>query len=370
MNYSTFIDEIVEKYSYGDNVRRAIEITIPLMVKKYGEHRLDDILNVFRDVRIFTIDKLENERYEAIEKEMTTGINEHIKIESETDYGNDIIPSSTYGYIPIYDEKMNIVGERRWIVVQEMTDFRQNGYEELFGTNINIPYFIHELGHAFGMQKPEYRQEGNRIYAKHGMYETIDEITIGDDERAREIRISGENLLVEELVNEKAVQDMLVDFFNSKDYSEVNAKLNDIGHGSSNYGPTLMSLAEHLELRIGTENLIRWRMDNDTSIKDNFNDIARTTEIAATYFPGEEPFAYFASKAHQIYLDKCNCYSMTIDEYRQRNLVGFLDAMAPICAYREGIGEKDFNFYASIRKERLPDEQVMVLASDSDNKAL
>ena len=39
MDYSTFIDEIVEKYGYQDNVRRAIEIAIPLMVKKYGAQK-------------------------------------------------------------------------------------------------------------------------------------------------------------------------------------------------------------------------------------------------------------------------------------------------------------------------------------------
>ena len=40
LNMERVLDEIVEKYGYQDNVRRAIEIAIPLMVKKYGENRL------------------------------------------------------------------------------------------------------------------------------------------------------------------------------------------------------------------------------------------------------------------------------------------------------------------------------------------
>ena len=108
MDYITFIDEIVEKYGYEDNVRRAIEIAIPLMIKKYGEERLEEVLNVFKDVRIFVFNERTEEVYETIQKEMEHGINVHLKDETKADYGNDFVPGSGYTYQAIYDEDMNV----------------------------------------------------------------------------------------------------------------------------------------------------------------------------------------------------------------------------------------------------------------------
>lgn len=367
MDYTKFIDTIVEKYNYPNNVRRAIEITLPLMVKKFGPERMEDILSVFSDVKIFTIKELKQEEYDKIEKEMMEGVNPHIKSESEVNYGSTSVPGSIYSYNPVYDENMNVVDEKKWIVVQEINKYQAKGYQELFGTDINIPYFIHEASHALGMLKPTYRKEGNRIYSKHGMYESVDELVLDEEGYIKEVRVFDANILVEELVNEKSTQDMLCDFFGVDKYSEVNEKLKKIGHVSSNYGPTLMALAESLELALKPQNLMRWRIDNDTSVKDNFNTIASSTKIAGTFFPGEEPFNYLATKAHEMFLNKSNCYKIGLEEYRKRSLVSYLDAMAPICAYREGIGEKDFDFYANIRYANIPQEQK---TTETENKAL
>lgn len=367
MDYTKFINVVSNKYGYSNDLKRAIAITIPLMVEKFGANRLDEILSVFSDIPIYTIQNLTNEEYDRIEQEVTKDINKHVKQGEGANYGNDRLPGSAYNYTPIYDENMEVMGEARWIVVQEMKGVQKAGYERLFGTSINMPYFIHEATHAFAMQKATYRKEENKIYSKHGMYETVDEI-IYEDDGIREVSIQQDNLLVEELVNEKATQDMLVSFFQVEDYRQVRERLQGINHVSSNYGATLMSLAEGLELRIGTENLLKWRLDNDMSIKDNFNAIASNTEIATTYFDGYEPYAYFANKAHEIFLNNCNSYKMPLEEYKKKSAIGFVEAMAPICAYCEGIGEKDFAFYADARRSLLPEEQR--LDSDTTKKAM
>lgn len=47
---------------------------------------------------------------------------------------------------------MDVVGEKRWIVVNDLSGkVNEEGYKKLFDTSINMPYFLHELNHAYAM---------------------------------------------------------------------------------------------------------------------------------------------------------------------------------------------------------------------------
>ena len=99
MEYNTFIDEIVEKYGYKDNVRRAIEIAIPLMIKKYGESRIEDVLNVFRNVEICTFTEKTKEAYDEITERMLGDTNSHVVDATGANYGpEDHVPGSKKEY--------------------------------------------------------------------------------------------------------------------------------------------------------------------------------------------------------------------------------------------------------------------------------
>lgn len=358
MDYSTFIDEIVEKYGYQDNVRRAIEIAIPLMIKKYGEHRIEEVLNVFRDVEICTFTEKTPKAYETIKERMIEGINTHVNDLTGADYGpEDHVPGSTYTYHAILDENLHVVGEKRWIAVQAVEGYHQSKYEEKFGTNINIPYFLHELGHAFAMQNAVYKQDGNRIYSKHGFYETVDEISYEYGKPT--IRtVQEEGLLLEDIVDEKMTKDQLMDFFGITTEKELKKIMDSLPFSTNVYGGVLHLLAEQLETRLGTENLLRWRVDNDMRIKDNFSSLCNGTEIASVYFPGEDAFSFFANKINEIYINNtlAQSFKISVEEYGRLNKLAMYDAMAVICAYREAIGERDFSFYDKQRKEAFPKE--------------
>lgn len=367
MDYNAFIDEIVEKYGYQDNVRKAIEIAIPLMVKKYGEERIEDVLNVFRDVRIFAFTERTKEAYDTIQQEMEEGINQHIQDETKADYGNDFVPGSGYTYQAIYDDNLNVVGERRWISVEALTDSRRENYENAFGTNINMPYFLHELGHAFAMQKPTYKKEGNKIYSKHGFYETVDEISyIEGKPTIKTVREEG--LLIEDIVNEKMTKDQLIDFFGVKDEEELKPLISALGASGNIYGGSLHMIAEQLETRLGLDNILKWRVDNDSRVKENFSYLCEGTQTASVYFPGEDAYSFLANKVHEIYINNslAQSFKITVEDYGKRNKVALYDAMAVICAYREAIGEKDFSFYDGLRKEALPQKQE----TNTENKSL
>ena len=52
MDHRAVIEEISNKYGYDEELQIAIGITIPLMIKEYGEEKLEDIYKLFRDTRI------------------------------------------------------------------------------------------------------------------------------------------------------------------------------------------------------------------------------------------------------------------------------------------------------------------------------
>jgi len=359
MNYNTFIDEIVKKYDYQDNVRRAIEIALPLMIKKYGEHRLDDIFRLFRSVEICSFSERTPEAYEEINEKMLNGLNTNINDEAKVNYGlEEIVPGSTYSYHTIFDQDMNITGEKCWISIEAVTGKNQAIYEEMFGTNINVPYFLHELGHAFAMQNPVYKKEGNRIYSKHGFYEKVEEISY-EEEIPTIKTVQEEGLLVEDIVNEKMTKDQLMDFFGLEDVEDLKLVLKRLPKSSNVYGGSLHFLAEQLEFRLGTKNILKWRVDNDSKVRENFSSLCNATEIASVYFKGEDAYSFFSSKVHEIYVSNTLAQSskISIEEYGKINKLAFYDAMAVICSYREAIGEKDFSFYDEQRKQALPPNQ-------------
>lgn len=353
MEYSNQIDEIVKKFNYPYNIKKAIEITLPLMVKKYG--RENDILEVFNNIPIISIKEVTKESYDKISKKMTDGINTHIISEEETSYGNDAVAGSAYLCEPVYDNDMNIIEERRCVAVEEISDTRKESFEQLFGTNINIPYFIHEMGHAVGMYYSTYKKEDNKIFFKRGLYETVSEI-VQTEEGTKIVSCKQENLLLEEAVNEKLTQDMLVDYFKVDDYSKVTEKLYAAGYGGVSYSPTMISLAEHLEKAMGLENLLNWRIDNDTSIKDNFNKTCAETQIGKTYFKENEAIAYLSKKIHEIYLKSCEAYKYPAEVYKDMVLADIIEALSVTFAYNEGIGKKTFEDYASIRNEYIKED--------------
>lgn len=355
MDYNALVSEVSNKYSYNEELQIAIRLTLPLMVKEYGEERIPEICDLFRKTRIFATDDMSEKSRKNIENIMLSDINKHITFDDGEDpYQTDVDPGSYYSYEAVYDEEMNIVDEVRWVAVKDM----QNGlsseqYKNLFGTTINMPYFIHEINHAFVMQNPTYRKEGDKIFSKHGMVEQEISITNNDGKTKIKNEITN-NIIIEEAINEKITQDMLVELMQVNDYKEATRMLVDINHIPNSYSPVLISLADKLENVLGKDNLLKWRMDNDKSVLQEFNTRAIESDIAKKYFEGLEPYDYFDKKCFGIFLLKCNCYKMTQEEYSAKTKELMVDAFTPLCAYQDKkLGTMSLEKFESIRNSIL-----------------
>jgi len=316
---------------------------------------LDEILDVFKNVRIFTVDD-NIEKYDSTEKEMTKGINSHVKSQTDAEYGIDDKTSITsrYSYQPVYDKNMEVIDEIRWIVVKEEIG---NSYREKFGTNINLQHFFHEINHAFAMQHPIYEKKGNKIYSKHGMFEMVEEITL-EDKKFKINSVEQKNLIIEEAINEKITLDMLMILFKVNDYSEIMQKIIEMGNIPNAYNNTLVTLIKQFELTIGEESLMNWRIYNDSDVKEDFNKTIKKTDIACICFKDEDAYSYLSRKASEIFANALNYNSMSIQDYLNQDSLLLIDALAPLYAYKEGKGEKKFaNLYLTIRNVKKSDNK-------------
>jgi len=354
MNLDTLLKEIQNKYGYSIDLMTAIKKTIPLMVDEYGEDSIDDILRLFQKTRIFATTDMGYENRKKIENLMVGNHNSHIKSEESDPYQNDSDPGSYYSYETLFDEEMNIIGEARWIVVQDMKDsFNANEYQNLFGTTINMPYFIHEINHAFAMQNATYTKKDNTITSKHGMYEQTHTFE-KEDSKIKLTEESNSHIILEEAINEKITQDMLVKLLNVKDYSEVESLLSSIKHVTSSYSAIIIGLAEKLYNLLGKDKLLELRKNNNMEVVNEFNKLASQSDIAKKYLDGETPYDYFSKKCFELFRLKCECYKLGIEKYTKRTREVMVEGFAPLCAYQEiKLGTTDLNKFDETRNNIL-----------------
>ena len=272
--YQKFLDDLRKKYNYDDNLINAIKISIVAMVDTYGEENINKILNLFYNTRIFSTGDMSKESRDKIRKTVLGESNSDIVEDLDNVYGTNIDPGAFYSYEAIYDENMDVVGEKRWIVVNDLSGkVNEEGYKKLFDTSINMPYFLHELNHAYAMQTPIYEKNNNEITSKHGMFKNTIKYDISTDNKKHVKDIDNQGIITEEMINEMYTQRQLIKILNKSKYEEVENELNNINHVSTSYNSLLIMFANELENLIGKERLSDYREKNDFSVIKEFKAI-------------------------------------------------------------------------------------------------
>ena len=357
-----FLKELKEKYNYSDELMNAIRISIPVMVDTYGEDSIEEILNLFNNVRIFATDDMSSENREKIRQEMIQGRNKNIEGEYSDPYCSSTIPGSYYSFEAIFDDNMDVIDEVKWLVVDENT-YQAEGYKKIFGTTINIPYFLHELNHAFAMQKPVYKKENNILYTKHGMFEDTYKI-----EGNKIIPLNNTDVILEEMITELYTQRQLVKLLEKENYKEVDAILSEIHHIKTSYIPTIITVAAILEASLGKEMLTDYRKNNNLSVKEYFNSIANKSSIKDKYFKDIDAWDFISKKSFEIFQltgDRLKYIKtetgpdgnlkVNIDpKYKELQVNLYEDALAPLYAFREfKKGDVNLEVYEKERNEHL-----------------
>lgn len=360
--YDEFINKICSIYSYDDEVKKAISIAIPLMVNYYGEEQIESILEVFNSTKIYNVRKLDNRILEDIFQEQIGRNNRHVhEQKSDTSYDDTDI-GSIYCSQPIFDDDVTISDEVKWIVVEDTKGTEsESKYREMFGTSINIPYFLNSISHAFSMVNPIYEKKDNEIVTKKGMFESCESIKklfVGYSLNM----VSKRNSNLEEAFATIDTQSMLCDFFGEKSYAFVQDKLETIGYEEPNNDYFSMYVCNNFQNAIGRKNLIKYRKDNDVSIIERFNKFASKSEIASKYFPDEAAYDYMSricsdmEKYTKEFSESCLSFEDIddkYDEYQQKTNEMLCDAMAPIYAYKDSFGLHKVDAYENFRSNIL-----------------
>lgn len=358
--YEDFLRHIKKKYNYSDSIIYAIRICIPVMVESYGKENEDKVLRVFENVRIITTDDMSQKHRDEIENEFMSEYNSHVKLIDENPYESTIDPASYYSFRPIFDNNLNVVKEIRWIVTDENRNNNGVGYQKLFGTTINIPYFLHELNHAYAMQNAVYVKNGNRIYNKHGMYINESVFEYNDDTKKYvQTEDINRDIILEEAINEMYTERQLTLLLHKENYDEVKKELKAINHVPSGYEGMLIIIAESLEETIGSEYLKEYRISNDMSVRDMFNKKCSESKITEKYIKGNA-WDYLGEKCFELFRLSEIKYKISIDEYSNRQLKLALEAFAPIHAHNEiKHGTSSLEKYESKIRQLLGDDAVI-----------
>jgi len=329
-----FLENLGKKFGYTEELKEAIRVAVALMVDEYGQDNISSIYEFFNDVKIFLTNDMSRQNLDEIKNKYVPKDNRIIE-ESRDLYGTDIAPGSVYSYETIYDGELNPVGEYRWIVVEDLKgNYREEKYRDAFKTSINMPFFIHEINHAFNMQNPIYKKVGNKMYTKHGMIEE----NFVFETKGSQVSISSEdakNILLEEAINEMQTQRMLCRYFNVEDYKQVREKLSAIGHVGTSYDGILIFLAEEFENLITIDNLLEYRKDNKISIIEEFNKIISESKIAQHNNFAHNGYEKFGQLCFEVFQLKCECYKHSLDEYRKLMAKLMLESFGPLYAYTE-----------------------------------
>lgn len=330
-----YLSELRNKYGYNDDLLKAIEITINLMIEEYGEDQRVDIFSLFAGAQITALREVNHETLDKLDEKMRS-YNPHIIFSKvENPYECDLVASS-YNYEPIYSADMQVRDEARHIIAQDMKGrFNEDGYRRVFGTSINMPYFLHEANHAYAMMHPEYKYEGKKIIAKHGMYITCYEYELGPDQKYIMKTTSSQGIILEEAINEKITQDMLVRLLKKTDFKEVKEVLDSIHHVGTSYNAIMITLGSIFEEKLGKTRLMDYRRNNNYEPIANFNQKVSQSDIALEYIGDLSPFEYFGNKIHELFTLNINKYKMKIDDYSYEAAKLMIEALAPISAFEE-----------------------------------
>lgn len=330
-----YLSELKNKFGYDEDLLKAIELTIDLMIEEYGEESKIDIYSMFADVQIMTLNKIDYSTLEEFDKKLHS-YNPHVIYENVSNPYECVAVASTYTYEPIYDADMHVMSEKRYIIVPDMKGlYNEDAYRKVFGTSINMPYFLHEANHAYAMMHPEYRYDVNKVIAKHGMYVTVYEFELGDDQKYRIKTTSTRGIILEDMINEKITQNMLVRLLKKQNYKEVKDVFSSIRHVESAYGPVIIAVGDLLEDQLGKDNLMDYRRNNNYDVITNFNQKAVQSDIALEYFGNLSAFDYLSNKVHDLFNISINKYKMKLNDYAYETAKTMVEALAPIAAFEE-----------------------------------
>lgn len=276
------VEQICQKFGYSDqdkegndSLKTVLLKVIPAMLKDSNQDDRNLFYQMLSHTPIVITENLTQESYnKLLEQYIGKNVNQHI-IEENVDlgeYGSNLA-AGAYVSEAILDENMNLQGKKSFIYIQKVTEKAKNFY----GTDINVPHLIHELGHAWHAEKNEFvMQKDGTLKNRVGFAEFIYSFSKTQDNKFVRKCISATGLMIEESMNTVAEEIAMANYMGisleqmRKEYR--NSLIPSVYQGYMVY------FAEHMLLKLDKDEFEKYRLYGETEIKDKINDLLKKTD--------------------------------------------------------------------------------------------
>ena len=279
------IDEASQKFGYNETDTKTKSLSdilkeiVPCILDNSDEESRNLFYNMLRCTPIIiTENQMSEEIYKEIYDKQIGKVNEHIIEEEENlgEYSKKIAPAA-YVSEPIINSNMKVDGKKSFIYVEKLSGYKEDAIETL-GTDINIAYLIHELGHAWNAEKDEYKMtEDGKLIRRVGTSKFISSFK-KDEVTGKYIKSLEEysGLYLEEAINTECEEQAMARFLNidRNDLDEFyKQKLT-----KSTYQGSMSGIARALLERTDQETILKWRQAGDSIIVENIEERMQQTD--------------------------------------------------------------------------------------------
>lgn len=274
--YKDVVSKISEKYGYNSDLRNTLEKILPAMLHgaTYEDRQL--YYRMLERTPIVLVPADSKVTSEELQQQYIGNVNPHI-IEEKVDEGEygRLAPAGAFVTEAVLDENLNLVGRKQFLFVKvvdttKIMSPQNENMVNIFGTGINVPHLIHELGHAWAAEKEAYRMEGKDVVLTVGTSESKYEITPTEDGKFIKKRISRDGLFVEEGANTELEINSVANYLGvTREGAEEIYNQNPIM--KSSYYSWIRMMTEHLTHVVSPKEMNLWRFHRDKNALERIN---------------------------------------------------------------------------------------------------
>lgn len=281
--YKKAIEKVSEKFKYEKDLINVLNKILPAMLDTASYEEKQLFYKMLEHTPIVVLPKEDLEKKRNILEKYKENPNKHI-IELEEDLGEYSLqePEGAFSSEPILDENLNLIGTKQYLYVTAF-DTNKTLYDgekklfELFGTGINVPHLIHELGHAWVSEKDQYNIDKNGILTQRvGTAELKYKLEKQNDGTYTKKKISQIGLMLEEGLNTNMEDEAVARYLN---INEEN--INELYRSTlvpSSYRGLQSNITNWLQMKTSKNLVRRWRILGEESSKKKLNDVMEQTQ--------------------------------------------------------------------------------------------
>lgn len=277
------IEYVAKKFNYNDELINILKSVVSVVLKDASSEETNNFFEMLKKTPIIIIPANANIKKEDLIKKFMSGNNGIDTIDEESE---EIILSKPDGAFisePIFDNKMNVIGSKKFIFVKKY-DLSSNKREvkdfyKVFETDINVPQLVQEICHAWVSEDVQYKFEGDILIKRIGVSTIKYKIEKNENESHKRI-LSRHLRILEEALNMYMSQGYLSKMLDisQEDLGKLYEKNGLLM--PSEYNGIISDLVSYFIKNTSEKDIRKWRFFGDeNSLKNITQSMEKTKEF-------------------------------------------------------------------------------------------